>query len=228
MSWESERGSEGMGTGEVRNRSRILFTCARSAGIGIPKPLESGAIIWVRQKGPNLGADLGLFKHRLNDRLARAAEEEILVLLAESRNIPHVVPAVEEIIHSSGKRWPRPAVRMERLRDAGASHEVLRFITEFGLPPFPKPGGLPLECRPEAQKAIEALPLKHRKQISRRIEELRFNPSPHDSKSLTGCSYRRVDNGEYRIIYDTTQSHITILRVGKRNDDTVYRGLDQL
>jgi len=35
----------------------------------------------------------------------------------------------------------------------------------------------------------------------------------------------RVDQGEYRIIYEITDDTIEVFRVGKRNDDEVYENL---
>jgi mRNA interferase RelE/StbE len=51
-----------------------------------------------------------------------------------------------------------------------------------------------------------------------------------DSKLLAGyASYRRVDIGEFRIIYryESAQDTVTIVMVGKRNDDEVYRKLSR-
>ena len=52
-----------------------------------------------------------------------------------------------------------------------------------------------------------------------------MNPLPHDSRPLKGYTpYLRSDVGEYRIIYHYSkeESLITIVLVGKRNDQAVY------
>ena len=75
-------------------------------------------------------------------------------------------------------------------------------------------------------KLIKTLPSKHNKQIKNYILSLRDNPLPQDSKKLIGYEqYTRVDVGEYRIIYryETKRDVMTVVLVGKRNDDEVYR-----
>ena len=39
---------------------------------------------------------------------------------------------------------------------------------------------------------------------------------------MKGRRYRRVDQGEYRIVYFFDEDTVTIVVVGKRNDDDVY------
>ncbi len=51
-------------------------------------------------------------------------------------------------------------------------------------------------------------------------------PRPQDYAPLQGYpGYYRVDQGEYRIIYQIKESEIEVFRVGKRNDDEVYQNL---
>jgi mRNA interferase RelE/StbE len=69
---------------------------------------------------------------------------------------------------------------------------------------------------------------KHAGQIARKILTLGDNPSPSDSERLKGyADFRRVDVGEYRIIYrhDEKNDIVEIILVGKRNDDDVYKRL---
>jgi mRNA interferase RelE/StbE len=63
------------------------------------------------------------------------------------------------------------------------------------------------------------------RQIVLKIFELSINPRPPDIKQI-GDGYR-VDIGEYRIYYeiDDEANTITILLVGKRGDDDIYRKL---
>lgn len=51
-------------------------------------------------------------------------------------------------------------------------------------------------------------------------------PDLHDAKKLIGYeNYTRIDIGEHRIIYryETKKDLVTVVLVGKRNDDEVYR-----
>lgn len=80
--------------------------------------------------------------------------------------------------------------------------------------------------KPRVKKFIKTLPPKHRRQVKDRILSLLDNPVPQDSKKLVGYErYIRIDMGEYRIIYcyDNKKDLVTVMLVGKRNDDEVYR-----
>jgi mRNA-degrading endonuclease RelE of RelBE toxin-antitoxin system len=46
--------------------------------------------------------------------------------------------------------------------------------------------------------------------------------TPSDSIKMTGSEYRRVDQGEYRIIYFFDTDTVYIVDIGKRNVDEVY------
>jgi mRNA interferase RelE/StbE len=60
-----------------------------------------------------------------------------------------------------------------------------------------------------------------------KILSLIDNPKPQDYKALQGYSdYYRVDQGEFRIVYEIRSEEIYIVRVGKRNDDEVYQNLE--
>lgn len=77
-----------------------------------------------------------------------------------------------------------------------------------------------------ATKEIVRLPPKIRGQIDGRLEELRMNPRPHDSKRLVGRGKGyRLDAGEYRILYDVDDPPrlVAVWRVKHRKD--VYRNV---
>jgi mRNA interferase RelE/StbE len=76
-----------------------------------------------------------------------------------------------------------------------------------------------------AQKYIGTLVVKHQKQIIKNILALRENVQPQDSKKLHGSDYYRIDSGEYRIVYDWSNTVVFLLLVGKRNDGAVYKKL---
>ncbi len=82
---------------------------------------------------------------------------------------------------------------------------------------------LKLNITKQAKKFIESLPPKQAKQLAFKIQELRLNPQPHDSKKLKGYSYLRSDIGEYRIIYMYDETLLEIIFIDKRNDDAVYK-----
>jgi mRNA interferase RelE/StbE len=73
-------------------------------------------------------------------------------------------------------------------------------------------------------KELKSLPPKGCKQVALAILGLLQNATPHDSSALTGHSpWRRVDIGEYRIIYRFDDETVCVPVVGKRNDAEVYR-----
>jgi mRNA interferase RelE/StbE len=83
-----------------------------------------------------------------------------------------------------------------------------------------------IDLKPKAKKFIQTLPPKHKKQVKNSILALQDTPMPHDAKKLQGFEdYIRIDIGEYRIIYrhDEEDDLITVVLVGKRNDDSIYR-----
>ncbi len=87
---------------------------------------------------------------------------------------------------------------------------------------------LKLDYTKDFLKELAELPPKHFKQVVSRVLALTGDPLPADSKQLQGhLGLRRVDSGEYRIVYDVTEDAVRIIIVGKRNDDEVYRLLDR-
>lgn len=79
-----------------------------------------------------------------------------------------------------------------------------------------------------AEKELLSLQNKQFTQVAKKIFSLQANPRPQDSSELKGyAGGYRVDQGEYRILYtiDNAQKMVNVFRVGKRNDDEVYRNL---
>ena len=86
-----------------------------------------------------------------------------------------------------------------------------------------------LDITKSAGKFIATLQAKQYRQVVNTIFKLRENPEPHDSEQLTGSpEYRRIDIGEYRIIYRIETDTLKIAVVGKRNDDEVYKQFTRL
>ncbi len=77
----------------------------------------------------------------------------------------------------------------------------------------------------DALSFIESLPGKQFKQVVGTVLSLLKNPEPQDSILLKGYPYRRVDIGEYRIVYEVQGEELRVLLIGKRNDDDVYKRL---
>lgn len=76
---------------------------------------------------------------------------------------------------------------------------------------------------------LRKIPAKHAKQILAKVEKIADDPKSIPSKQLEGYpSLKRIRSGEYRVIYRLHEGVVTVLvlRIGKRNDGEVYRGLD--
>ena len=82
-----------------------------------------------------------------------------------------------------------------------------------------------LRMTKQALKACQGLDAKQYRQVVSAILALLTNPEPHDSQLLRGATRgeRRVDVGEFRVIYAITDETVEILVVGKRNGDEVYK-----
>lgn len=78
-------------------------------------------------------------------------------------------------------------------------------------------------------KELKSLPPKNCKQVALAILALARNAAPHDSAALIGqAPWRRIDVGEYRVIYRFDADTVYVPLVGKRNDDEVYKLLRRL
>ena len=89
---------------------------------------------------------------------------------------------------------------------------------------------LSLQASKQAQKFLSKLPPKQQRQIAEKIQSLRVDPFPGDSKFLKGYApFHRATIGEYRIVYKVEQDDqlLLVTIIGKRNDDQVYKLLRQ-
>ncbi|HZP82443.1 MAG TPA: type II toxin-antitoxin system RelE/ParE family toxin [Chthonomonadaceae bacterium] len=83
-----------------------------------------------------------------------------------------------------------------------------------------------LDISRDADKFLDGLAGKQYKQIVVKILDLTKDPEPHDSQKLQGYeTKRRIDSGEFRVVYSYDEETVFIELVGKRNDDEVYRDL---
>ncbi|HOW77056.1 MAG TPA: type II toxin-antitoxin system RelE/ParE family toxin [Candidatus Competibacteraceae bacterium] len=84
---------------------------------------------------------------------------------------------------------------------------------------------LRLNLTHDALSFLDTLSGKQYKQVVGSMFNLLKNPEPHDSSALRGYPYRRVDVGEYRIVYQAQEDELQVMVIGRRNDDAVYRKL---
>jgi len=85
---------------------------------------------------------------------------------------------------------------------------------------------LKLDITTTVKKVLQSLDAKQFRQVMNKIIDLMSDPYPNDSIQLSGEKYRqfrRVDIGEYRIIYKIEDDCLKVPGVGKRNDGMVYR-----
>ena len=74
-----------------------------------------------------------------------------------------------------------------------------------------------------AAKELEALPLKDRRRVARRIQGLAAEPRPAGCEKLSGQEKFRLRQGDYRNLYavNDTEMTVTVVKLGHRRD--VYR-----
>lgn len=78
----------------------------------------------------------------------------------------------------------------------------------------------------DALDFIKGLEGKQFKQVLSKVLTLLEDPTPADSAALKGFEKMfRVDMGEFRIVYEFDENSVSVLLVGKRNDDEVYKKL---
>lgn len=79
-----------------------------------------------------------------------------------------------------------------------------------------------LEYTKDALKSLEAIPLRFRKQIVKRINALLANPRPSGYKLIKGTEgderVYRIRSGNYRVLYVLRNPKILILDIGDRKD----------
>jgi mRNA interferase RelE/StbE len=80
----------------------------------------------------------------------------------------------------------------------------------------------------DALKFLRTLDPRQFRQVVTTMLNLLQTPDPQDSIPLRGSPYRRVDIGEYRIVYRVDGELLKVPLIGKRNDDEVYRALRRL
>jgi len=82
-----------------------------------------------------------------------------------------------------------------------------------------------LSMTKQAMKACAKLDAKQYRQVVSAVLGLLANPEPHDSQQLRGATRgeRRLDVGEYRVVYAVLDDVVEVLVIGNRNDGDVYK-----
>ena len=80
---------------------------------------------------------------------------------------------------------------------------------------------------PSAVEELEALPLKARRQVARKIDSLEENPRPRGSRTLKGKGkgIHRVRSGDYRNLYRIRDEELVVLVVKLGDRKNIYKGL---
>jgi len=78
-----------------------------------------------------------------------------------------------------------------------------------------------IEIERKALDFLKSLPVKHKRQVSKKIESLRTNPYPPGSRQIKGQeAFWRIRSGDYRIAYTVRESRLLVLvvHIGDRKD----------
>ena len=80
-----------------------------------------------------------------------------------------------------------------------------------------------LLIKPSAAKELEAIPLKARRRMARRVQGLAEQPQPEGAERLTGLDLCRPRQGDDRVIAERSERDrtVTVFMVGHRRE--VYR-----
>ncbi len=76
----------------------------------------------------------------------------------------------------------------------------------------------------QAGKFLNAIPIKHARQIVARIDALCTDHEATPTEELKGFApFRRLKSGEYRIVFLVDGDVLQVTLIGKRNDDDIYK-----
>jgi len=77
-----------------------------------------------------------------------------------------------------------------------------------------------IQILPSALKQLQKIPLKSRKAIIKKIEDLASKPRPSGVVKLTDREGYRIRKGDYRVIYTIQDEEliITVIKVAHRKD----------
>ncbi len=84
-----------------------------------------------------------------------------------------------------------------------------------------------LDLTKDAHGFLKEMQVKQFRQIGQKILSLLIDPKPNDAAPLKGYDYWRADVGEFRIVYKFDDDTVYVILIAKRNDDEVYKKLNQ-
>lgn len=83
---------------------------------------------------------------------------------------------------------------------------------------------LRIDIWPGAQRFLNGISAKHKRQVAAKIMFLAENPHPPKSKQLAGYApLRKYRVGKYRIVYFVQNNELKIPLIDLRNDDKIYK-----
>lgn len=86
-----------------------------------------------------------------------------------------------------------------------------------------------VELKPQAQKFIERQSQKVRRQLIRRIEDLKETPRPPNSKLLDDeRKIYRIRSGNYRIVYQVRDKVLLVIVANVDDRKDIYKNLKYL
>lgn len=87
------------------------------------------------------------------------------------------------------------------------------------------PGGYELQFDKRAQKELLRIHQPDLKRLVAKMKTLAEQPFPADAVKLTGTSFYRLRQGDWRVIYEVDEAarKVVVLKVAHRRE--VYRGL---
>lgn len=84
-----------------------------------------------------------------------------------------------------------------------------------------------LRIHRRAEKKLRRVPSQIRQKIANKLEELRESPTPHGAVKLeTTKRLWRIRHGDYRVIYQFSDTEITVLQISHRQ--SAYKDLKHL
>ena len=114
-------------------------------------------------------------------------------------------------------RTPKICRRSERARRNPVCHLRVLYATSSAVENYR------IEVKRSAGKEIGALPKADCQRVVTRIQALAKDPRPQGSEKLSGADKYRIRQGDYRVLYEISDSSrtVTVVKVGNRRE--VYR-----
>lgn len=84
-------------------------------------------------------------------------------------------------------------------------------------------GSYDLVVKKSAERELRALPKHDLRRVTKRLQDLSYNPRSPGCEKLSGHDQYRIRQGDYRIVYaiDDAAHVVTLVKIGHRRE--VYR-----